>query len=151
MHLLVFRPTPLEIHRQCAQWFRDQEVFDFIAIHLPLLEQPSLRLYVRASQLKNAGLDWRAAVLTQCFEGATRVVAQLRADPTYESEADRVRAFVDGGHGCRATYFNHLSRLPSATDAPDIELAMNSPAQVVTGTTDSNVLHRRLGRRQARD
>ena len=151
VHLLVFQPTPLEIHRQCAQWFEDQEVFDFIAIHLPLLEQPSLRLYVLAAQLKNAGFDWRAAVLNHCFDGTTRVVAQLRADPSYETEADRIRAFVDGGHGCRATYFNHLRRLPSAADAPDIELMMNSPAQVVSGATDSNVRHRRLGRRSTQD
>src|SRR5713226_4022568 len=30
-HLLLFEPTPLEVHRQAARWFWDQEVFDFVA------------------------------------------------------------------------------------------------------------------------
>ena len=45
-HCLSFAPTALEVHRQAAGWFWDQEVFDVVAAHLHLLDQPSLRTYV---------------------------------------------------------------------------------------------------------
>ena len=35
-HLLSFAPTPPEVHRRTAEWFWDQEVFDFIGAHLHL-------------------------------------------------------------------------------------------------------------------
>ena len=143
VHLLVFQPTSLEIHLQSAHWFWDQEIFDFVANHLALLEQHSLRLYVRAWELKTAGMDWRSTILAHCFSGVARVVAQLRADRSYSTEEDRVRAFVYGGHGCRATYFNHVKRLPTPADAPKVILATKSPPLVPAPATDLIALLRR--------
>src|SRR5439155_8363184 len=40
-HLLLFEPAPLEVHRQAARWFWDQEIFDFVADHLHLVTQHS--------------------------------------------------------------------------------------------------------------
>jgi hypothetical protein len=48
-HLLLFEPAPLEVHRQAARWFWDQEIFDFVADHLHLMAQHSLRTYHHAS------------------------------------------------------------------------------------------------------
>src|SRR5713101_4539490 len=62
-HVLVFEPTALEVHRQAATWFWDQEIFDFVADHLHLIAQHSLRTYRHAWELKQAGLDWQQAVL----------------------------------------------------------------------------------------
>jgi len=31
-HVVVFQPTALEVHREAARWFWDQEVFDFVAL-----------------------------------------------------------------------------------------------------------------------
>ena len=36
-----------------------------------------------------------------------RLAAELLASPTYASTAARVRAFVEQGGGCRATFFNY--------------------------------------------
>ena len=94
VHLLVFAPSPQEIHLQASRWFWHQEIFDFVGAHLPLLANHSMRLYVRASQLHLAGMDWRATIVAQLYQGVTRVVAELKADPTYASEEERVRAFV---------------------------------------------------------
>src|SRR5215472_5317123 len=44
-HVLLFEPTALEVHRQAGAWFWDQEIFDFIARHLHLMRQHSLRIY----------------------------------------------------------------------------------------------------------
>jgi hypothetical protein len=38
-------------------------------------------------------------------------VAQVKADPQYATEAERVQAFATAGGGCRATYFNHAKKL----------------------------------------
>ena len=39
------------------------------------------------------------------------IVAQLKSDRRFETEAERVRAFVDSGAGSRSTYFNHAKKL----------------------------------------
>src|SRR5882672_7534100 len=96
-HLLLFEPAPLEVHLQAARWFWDAEVFDFIADHLHLFAQHSLRTYHHAWELKQAGLDWRQAVLCRYLTGTALVVAKLKANPSFAREAERVRAFVQSG------------------------------------------------------
>ncbi len=126
-HVLRFEPSAAEIHQQAAQWFWDQEVFDMVADHLYLIERHSLRTYVHAWELKQAGLDWRRGVLSRCLSGAALAVVTLKADPTFTSEAERVRAFVQSGAGCRATYFNHAKKLPPAPRSTTIVLTYTAP------------------------
>src|SRR5262249_8589250 len=121
-HVLVFEPTPLEVHRQAATWFWDQEIFDFVAAQLHLVGLHSLRTYRQAWELKQAGLDWRQAVLGRCLMGPALLVARLKVDPSFSSEAARVRAFVASGGGCRATYYHHARKLRPPTDVPPIVL-----------------------------
>src|SRR5262249_13133125 len=106
-HFVLFEPNALEVHRQAAAWFWDQEIFDFVADRLHLICQHSLRTSRQAWELKQAGLDWRQAVLHRFLTGPALAVARLKANPAYASEAARVRAFVQSGAGCRATYFYH--------------------------------------------
>jgi len=40
-----------------------------------------------------------------------RLAAELLASTAYGSMADRVKAFVEQGGGCRATFFNYRRRL----------------------------------------
>src|SRR5262249_10781847 len=47
-HLVLFEPNALEVHRQAAAWFWDQEIFDFVADRLYLISQHSLRTYPHA-------------------------------------------------------------------------------------------------------
>src|SRR6266849_383530 len=63
-HVLVFEPTALEVHRHAAGWFWDQEIFDFVAVHLHLIAQHSLRTYL------NVILHLRYGCLTAFWEGA---------------------------------------------------------------------------------
>src|SRR5712691_5513515 len=126
-HLLLFDPAPLEVHRQAARWFWDQEIFDFVADHLHFFAQHSLRTYHQASELKQAGLDWRQGVLSRCLEGTALEVAKLKANRAFASEAERVRAFVQSGAGCRATYFRHAKKLLPVAGQPKILLTHTSP------------------------
>jgi hypothetical protein len=146
-HVLVFEPTALEVHRQAATWFWDQDIFDFVADRLHLVAQPSLRTYRQAWELKQAGLDWRQAVLCRCLQGTTLLVAQLKANPSFASEAARARAFVQSGAGCRATYFAHAKKLRSVTPAPRTPLTQTaSPPNAPPDTDHLHQLRRRFGR-----
>ena len=127
-HLVIFEPGPLEVHQRTADWFWDQEIFDFIGERLHLITEPSMRHYVAAWELNQAGIDWRSLVLSRCLSGKALLVAQLKASPDYASEAERVRAFIARGGGSRATYFNLSKRLQTQSEtAPKIQLKSSSP------------------------
>lgn len=126
-HLVFFEPTPLETHLRTADWFYDQEVFDFIGARLHLFRDLSMRLYVKAFEAKKAGLDWRHEVLSRCLTGPALLVARLKADPNFATEEDRVKAFTAQGGGCRATYFNHAKELAPLCEPPRVELKNTAP------------------------
>jgi hypothetical protein len=135
-HVLFFEPTPLEVHRQAAGWFWDQGIFDFVAAQLHLIGQHSLRTYRQAWELKQAGLDWRRAVLSRCLTGPALLVARFKADPSFASEAARVRAFIAAGAGCRATYFHHAQKLRPMADVPKLALTHAAPPEAEIPTSD---------------
>jgi hypothetical protein len=135
-HILFFEPTALEVHRQAAGWFWDQEIFDCVAAHLHLIAQHSLRSYGQASELKQAGLDWRRAVLSRCLSGLDLLVARLQADGSFVNEAARVQAFIAAGGGCRATYYHHARKLRPTVDVPRIALTQKTPPKTSTPTPD---------------
>jgi len=125
-HFLHFIPSALEVHRHAAEWFWNQEIFDFVADHLHLVEQPSLRVYVLAWEQKRAGLDWRGFVLSRCLKGKTLEVARLKHDSTFDTEEARCQAFIKAGLGCRATFFNHARKLARLVDIPRIPLRQST-------------------------
>ena len=126
--VVVFEPSLLEIHHRAGIWFWDQRVFDFIAEHLQLAPQLSLRDYTLGWELKQAGLDWRGWLLAKWgLSGARLLVARLKADSSYQSEAERVRTFIVQGGGCRATYYNHAKMLRPSASAPMIRLTASPP------------------------
>jgi hypothetical protein len=148
-HVVVFDPSPLEVHLKAATWFWDQEVFDFVAAHLHLVERPSLRSYIAAWERKRASLPWQKAILDRCLSGTAAEVAKLRADSKFASEEERVRAFVEGGLGCRATYFNYVNKLRTPVAVPRIKLTnMLAPNSMDAPESVLDLLkrrHRRLG------
>ena len=70
-----------------------------------------MRDYGKARDMKAAGMDWRALLHRQWRSGKLARVAALRADASFATEEDRVRAFAAGGHGSRATYFRLVRKL----------------------------------------
>ena len=110
-HVIVFEPTAEEVHQQVSRWFADREILEWFEAHLHLVHRPSMRHYVRAAELKMAGLNWMQAILSDALSEKTLLVARIKADSKYENEQQRVEAFRAFGGGCRATYFNHTRRL----------------------------------------
>ena len=145
-HLIHFDPAPLEVHCQASRWFWDQEIFDFVAENLHLMKQHSLRTYVLAWELKGAGLDWKALILSRCLSGTALQVAKFKFDRQFEKEEDRAAAFERAGYGCRSTYFNHAKRLSSSDETPKIELSNTSPPQPSSKPPDIIALLRRRNR-----
>jgi len=110
-HVLLFQPSATEVHAQAGKWFDDQEIYQWFAANLHRVREPSLRHYVRAKELKAAGMDWTDVLAVEDENPRARLVAELLASAAYESTADRVKAFVEQGGGCRATFFNYRRKL----------------------------------------
>ena len=126
-HLVIFEPSAEEVHREVAQWFWDQNIYDWFADHLHLIPNPSMRNYVRAAELQASGINWVQHLLSEIPE-KTRLVAELRADPRFATENERIEAFGQRGGGSRATYFNHKKRLRQVGEgASSLRLALKNP------------------------
>ncbi len=83
------------------------------------VREPSLRHYVRAKELKAAGMDWTEVLAAEAENLRARLAAELLASTTYSSTAARVKAFVEQGGGCRATFFNYRNRLVGGKSGGD--------------------------------
>jgi hypothetical protein len=110
-HVLLFRPTAAEVHARASEWFRNEEILEWFAVNLHRIPEPSLRLYLRAAELRRAGMDWTDCLPLTPENHRKRLVMELRADSSHDTEESRVRAFVARGGGCRATYFNYARNL----------------------------------------
>ena len=113
-HVLLFQPGAAEVHAQAGKWFDDSEIYQWFAENLHRVREPSLRHYVRAKELKTAGMDWTEVLAAQEENRRARLAADLLASPAYGSTAERVQAFVEQGGGCRATFFNYRRKLAGA-------------------------------------
>lgn len=121
--ILWFAPSPLEIHRQTADWFDDPEVYAFVGAYLPHIRQLSMRYYDKGKRLKTAGfLDWKKSLLQMMLpERTTAVVAGLQLDPRLTSDLQRVAQFVAETGLSRRTYFRLKKQLPQpAPTAPRV-------------------------------
>jgi len=110
-HVVFFEPSAAEVHRKAGEWFVDAEICDWFGKNLHRMREPSLRYYVRARELKAAGMDWRDVLATGEGNRRAALAARLLESKEFGNTADRVRAFVAEGGGCRATFFNYKRRL----------------------------------------
>jgi hypothetical protein len=117
-HVLWFEPGAAEVHAQAGGWFDDPEIHAWFAANLHRVREPSLRHYVRAKELKAAGMDWTEVLAAEAENPRARLAAALLADDAYATTETRARAFVERGGGCRATFFNWRRRIGVAS-GPD--------------------------------
>ena len=111
-HVLVFAPTAAEVHRKTGEWFTTEpDVYRWFGENLHLVREPSMRLYLRAAELKRAGMDWMEVLPLAPENPRQRLAAELAADGSFATQEARAREFGVRGGGCRATYFNHARRL----------------------------------------
>ncbi len=114
-HVLVFRPTAEAVHAKAGEFFRDAEILRWFSTNLHRIPEPSLRLYLRAAELRRAGMDWTSVVPLAPENHRKRLVLELRADRSFATEEARAREFARRGGGCRATYFNYRRRFREQT------------------------------------
>jgi hypothetical protein len=115
-HVLVFQPSALEVHKKAGEWLRDEEIYGWFAQNLHRILEPSLRLYVRASELKAASMDWTDVLALEGENPRARLAAEILASPVFKNTSERLSAFMRQGGGCRATFFNYQRRLISRDD-----------------------------------
>ena len=56
-------------------------------------------------------MDWTEVLDLEADNRRARLAAEILASDVYQSTMDKVRAFVQRGGGCRATFFNYRCRL----------------------------------------
>lgn len=110
-HVLHFDPTPEAVHTRVAEWFWDQEVHDWFGQFLHMIPDLSMRQYVRAAELKAAGIDWVSAILRDDIAPKVRLIAELKADDTFPEERDRVAAFESRGGGGKTTWYKWMKKI----------------------------------------
>ncbi len=110
-HFVYFDPNAQAVHEQVRGWFQDEEILSWFESYLHLIGQPSMRQYVRAAELKSAGLDWQTMIASGFLPPKAVLVAKLKSDTRFQSEAERVEEFKRLGGGSRATYFNQAKKL----------------------------------------
>jgi hypothetical protein len=110
-HVLLFQPDAAEVHRKAGTWFDDAEIYQWFAANLHRVREPSMRHYVRAKELKAAGMDWTEVLAIEAENKRERLAAELLASDVYGNTAERAKAFVEQGGGCRATFFNYRRKL----------------------------------------
>ena len=117
--VLLFEPTAEEVHREAGRWFKQAQpaVYEWFSEHLNLIMQPSLRHYIRAAMLKDANMDWTEVLPMEIENRRERLVAELQADPAFETQEARAEAFSARGGGSRRTYFNYAKRLRGKSGA----------------------------------
>jgi len=96
-HIILFRPSAIEVHLRTATWFWSQEIFNLFGANLGLITEPSMRLYIAAWELRQAGFDWKTPILARFQSGKAVLVAKLKSDPSFRTEEDRAKAFKDEG------------------------------------------------------
>ena len=65
------------------EWFDDPEIYAWFGANLHRMREPSLRHYVRARELKAAGMDWTDVLAVEAENRRARLAAELLASAAY--------------------------------------------------------------------
>jgi hypothetical protein len=117
-HVVFFEPDAAEVHARAGTWFDDPEIYPWFAANLRRVREPSLRHYVRARELKAAGMDWTEILNLGDDNRRARLAAELLASADFASMEARAAAFVRRGGGCRATFYNYRRKLGGPATGP---------------------------------
>lgn len=112
--VVFFEPSAREVHERIETqgWYKDKQIFSWIGKHLEMIHKPSMRDYIRASELKNAGMDWQKPLINKWkLKESEVIVLQIEEELVGASRNDKAKAFEERGGGCRRSYFNVLKRM----------------------------------------
>jgi hypothetical protein len=113
--LFLFDPPPVEVHKEMEveDWFTDDEIYAFIGENLCFLPELSVRAYVKASEAKEAGEDWREYLLKTYVRGDDLPLLLLEYEPEWRDRSvqEKQVEWSRRTNKCRATYFNRKRML----------------------------------------
>lgn len=112
--VVFFDPPPEEIHAIVRDWFKDEEIYNFVGEHLDEIPQHSIRYYVIAQELKGRYLDWQEVLLESWRNehieiDPEKVVEMILGDPRYQTDKERVEAFTSRT-GLRRRMYYYLKK-----------------------------------------
>lgn len=125
--MLRFEPSPREVHEQARAWFRDRdpEIYDWLGTQVGRMKRHhSLRLYLRAAELKACGIEWRDILDYGVKASRKAILAEILADPTFETMEDEIKAFISRGGGGRTSFFKYRRKIEEERQAAAIAAAM---------------------------
>jgi hypothetical protein len=109
--VIRFEPSAEEVHTQAGKWFKDAEIYGWFGMNLSRVVTPTFRNYIRAAQLKAAGMDWTTVLAGVPKANREALALELIRDQSFTSTNDRAKAFVEKGGGSRSTFFNYRRKL----------------------------------------
>ena len=137
-HLFVIDVSWEELHRDVAEWFWDQEIYNYIQDRLHLLGEPDARLYVKAWELKRSNLKltpWKGYVDGHCDDHEGRIIRELLGQE-FGSDNQRYQRYVEivqADDACPLARSNFYARVRTIRDylpttpLPRIELTHSTP------------------------
>jgi len=120
--------TNLEIHKIASQFFWDNEIFKWIGKRIHLMDDLSVRAYMRAANRKAAGTDWRKMLMQRhMVDDAKSMVRVLTNDKRFKTEAERVEEFFALTGQGRSTYYDVKKKLK---EEGQLEISLESAARI---------------------
>jgi hypothetical protein len=120
-NMLYFNPDVYEVHEHIrqAKWFGDEQVVAFMESYLHLITEPSMRYYLHAHNMRQAGrADWREKTMLMIQPDKQRameiaVVASLLRDESL-SPPERVRRFNQATGRSQAEFYRTAGEVKQA-------------------------------------
>ena len=104
-HVVLFQPSAAEVHAQAGKWFDDREIYEWFAANLHRVREPSLRHYVRAKELKAAGMDWTDVLAVEEENPRARLATELLSSNTYSSTGGAGPSVCEAGGWLSSDFF----------------------------------------------
>lgn len=105
-HLVNFVPNDVEILKSIKKFGEDKEIIKFIEIYAHFSNKLNLRVYKRAIELKESGLDWQRSVVND-LKVDEKLLEIHNLIKTYKTDKERENHFSES----RATYYRYKKLL----------------------------------------
>ena len=121
--VVTFMPSAAALHAEAARWFKDEEIYEFIGRHLPIITTPSFRDYDIAQRRKELGRDWQKTLLNRWVDDE-KVALYIRVSSEHAlcTSAQRETRFAELGGGSRDTYMRAQRRYRQLTQVATVKL-----------------------------
>lgn len=127
-YVVDFRPSFETIHRKAGEWFKDEEIYNYVGQNLPFATDLSFRLYENAAKTKQLGDDWIGDIESHWGSRRFSILKRCVRDNPGDVE-DQAFAYRELTGKARATFFrDKRALLELSPKALDIDI-LGKPTQ----------------------